>query len=119
MASPMIDFCEQAKPKVLNEVQRARFQQANRIQQSLLACAEKRTLIWLAERTPTGINSDHLTVLGSTPNHGRSQLRSRQPKPKLAASGDRIPCPQLARRQPERHPRPSPPATAPPLRLLR
>ncbi len=64
MASPMIDFCEQAKPKALNEVKRARFRQANRIQQSLLACAEKRTLIWLAERTPTWINSDHLTALG-------------------------------------------------------
>ena len=64
MASPMTDFCEQAIPKVLSEVQRARFKQANRIQQSLLARAEKRVLIWLAERTPSWINSDHLTVLG-------------------------------------------------------
>jgi len=31
---------------------------------SLLARAEKRALVWLAERTPEAINSDHLTVLG-------------------------------------------------------
>jgi phosphatidylglycerophosphate synthase len=37
---------------------------ATRIQNSLAATAEKRTLIWLANRTPFWINSDHLTVLG-------------------------------------------------------
>lgn len=40
------------------------FREANRIQQSFLANAEKRTLIWLAARTPAWINSDHLTLLG-------------------------------------------------------
>lgn len=40
------------------------FAPATRIQQSLVAGAEKRTLIWLAERTPVWINSDHLTLLG-------------------------------------------------------
>jgi len=64
MASPMIEFCEQANPKILNEVGRTRFQQANRVQQSLLSRVEKRTLIWMAERTPAWINSDHLTLLG-------------------------------------------------------
>jgi len=64
MASPMIEFCEQSNPGVLNEVQRARFTQANRIQQSILAQAEKRVLVWLAQRTPASINSDHLTTLG-------------------------------------------------------
>src|SRR5262245_49579375 len=64
MASPLVDFCEQSNHKVLKDVRRARFQQANRVQQSLLAKAEKRTLIWMAERTPSWINSDHLTVLG-------------------------------------------------------
>jgi archaetidylinositol phosphate synthase len=66
MASPLIDFCEQANPKVLKDVRRAKFQQANRIHRSLLARAEKRALIWLAERTPARISSDHLTVLGLT-----------------------------------------------------
>src|ERR1041385_1539214 len=64
MASPMIEFCEQSNPKILNEVQRSKFHQANRVQQSILARAEKRALIWLAERTPAAINSDHLTILG-------------------------------------------------------
>jgi archaetidylinositol phosphate synthase len=64
MASPMIEFCEQANPKVLNEVQRSKFQQANRVQQSILARTEKRAIIWLAEHTPAWVNSDHKTILG-------------------------------------------------------
>jgi archaetidylinositol phosphate synthase len=40
------------------------FAEATRIQRSLIAAAEKRTLIWLAGRTPAWINSDHLTALG-------------------------------------------------------
>ncbi|HEU0120791.1 MAG TPA: CDP-alcohol phosphatidyltransferase family protein [Bryobacteraceae bacterium] len=35
-----------------------------RVQQSLLAPLEKRALIWIAERLPRAVNSDHLTVLG-------------------------------------------------------
>jgi len=42
----------------------AGFREAKRIQQSFLAGLEKRTLIWLAARTPGWINSDHLTLLG-------------------------------------------------------
>jgi archaetidylinositol phosphate synthase len=44
--------------------QPAGFREAKRIQQSVLANLEKRTLIWLAARTPACINSDHLTALG-------------------------------------------------------
>jgi phosphatidylglycerophosphate synthase len=40
------------------------FSPANRLQQSFVAVAEKKTLIWLALRTPRWINSDHLTILG-------------------------------------------------------
>jgi archaetidylinositol phosphate synthase len=40
------------------------FAPATRIQESLVASSEKRTLIWLAQRTPAWINSDHLTLLG-------------------------------------------------------
>jgi phosphatidylglycerophosphate synthase len=36
-----------------------------RIQASLLAPIEKRCLIWMAERMPAGVNSDHLTALGA------------------------------------------------------
>jgi archaetidylinositol phosphate synthase len=39
------------------------YQEAARVQTSLLASVEKRCLIWLAERMPPAINSDHLTVL--------------------------------------------------------
>ena len=48
----------------ISESQPARFREAKRIQQSFLANLEKRTLIWLAARTPAWINSDHLTGLG-------------------------------------------------------
>jgi archaetidylinositol phosphate synthase len=37
---------------------------ATRLQQSFVAAAEKKTLLWLAQRTPNWINSDHLTILG-------------------------------------------------------
>jgi phosphatidylglycerophosphate synthase len=40
------------------------FHEARRIQQSILANLEKRTLIWLAARMPAWVNSDHLTLLG-------------------------------------------------------
>jgi phosphatidylglycerophosphate synthase len=35
-----------------------------RLHKSVLAAQEKRVLIWLAERTPKWVNSDHLTILG-------------------------------------------------------
>src|SRR4029453_641005 len=39
------------------------YREAARVQTSLLAGLEKRCLIWMAERMPKRINSDHLTVL--------------------------------------------------------
>jgi archaetidylinositol phosphate synthase len=39
------------------------YREAVRVQASLLAPLEKRCLIWMAERMPKRINSDHLTVL--------------------------------------------------------
>jgi phosphatidylglycerophosphate synthase len=41
------------------------FQEAKRIQHSFVTQAEKRALQWLAERTPEGMNSDHLTAIGA------------------------------------------------------
>lgn len=41
-----------------------RFRDAKRIQESFTARLEKKVLLWLAQRTPSWINSDHLTVLG-------------------------------------------------------
>lgn len=40
------------------------FKTAARAHTSLLADAEKRTLIWIAQRLPAWVNSDHLTGLG-------------------------------------------------------
>jgi phosphatidylglycerophosphate synthase len=40
------------------------FVPAVRIQESFMAAPEKRSLIWMARRTPTWINSDHLTAIG-------------------------------------------------------
>jgi archaetidylinositol phosphate synthase len=40
------------------------FQNAKRIQQSLLAGPEKRALVWMAGRMPSFVNSDHLTLAG-------------------------------------------------------
>jgi phosphatidylglycerophosphate synthase len=65
MASRLIDFCEQSNPSVLGEVRRVkRFENAARIHTGLNSGVEKRALIWMAERTPYWINSDHLTMLG-------------------------------------------------------
>jgi len=35
-----------------------------RLNESLLAAAEKRTLVWIAHRLPRAVNSDHLSALG-------------------------------------------------------
>lgn len=40
------------------------FQSAERFHNSILASPERRALIWLAERMPARVNSDHLTILG-------------------------------------------------------
>ena len=49
---------------ILGEQPGASFQQATRVHGSFIAAAEKRTLIWMAERMPASVNSDHLTLLG-------------------------------------------------------
>jgi phosphatidylglycerophosphate synthase len=59
------DFHETFEPRLRTVLQmQAAFQEAKREQQSFLAPIEKRSLIWLAQRAPQWINSDHLTVLG-------------------------------------------------------
>jgi phosphatidylglycerophosphate synthase len=40
-----------------------KYQEARRVHTSILAAAEKRLLIWMAERLPGWLNSDHLTLL--------------------------------------------------------
>jgi phosphatidylglycerophosphate synthase len=48
----------------MGTTQTLRFREAKRIQQSFLAGIEKKSLYWMAARTPSWINSDHLTLLG-------------------------------------------------------
>ncbi len=61
----MTEFCEQVNPTVLLEMRRQRpFPEMQRVQQSWVAAAEKRALLWLAARTPEAVGPDHLTVLG-------------------------------------------------------
>src|SRR5438309_7355559 len=66
MGSPMVDYCEQANPKILTDIRNINSEvgKTRRVQASFLAAGEKKILLWLAERTPAGINSDHLTALG-------------------------------------------------------
>jgi hypothetical protein len=65
MPSGMTEFCEQVNPRLLLEMSRAQpFPQMRRVQESWVAGAEKRALLWLAAHTPQWIGPDHLTVLG-------------------------------------------------------
>ena len=50
--------------EVLNRGMFSDFRTARRVHQSILAGPEKRVLIWVGERIPAWVNSDHLTVLG-------------------------------------------------------
>jgi len=49
---------------VHSQLVESQFTSAQRVQQSLSSGVEKKALLWLAARTPAGINSDHLTLLG-------------------------------------------------------
>lgn len=64
MESPLTEFCEQRNPRVVNEIDCCEFRNAIRVQQSFVTSLEKQVLLWMAERTPPWMNSDHLTVLG-------------------------------------------------------
>ena len=44
--------------------EQTKFKNAERLQLSILTPLEKRTLRWLANRMPAGVNSDHLTLIG-------------------------------------------------------
>jgi phosphatidylglycerophosphate synthase len=65
MAGTLIDYCEQANPVVLREMKIAKpFQDAKRVHDAMSAGVEKRALVGIAERTPTWIGSDTLTLIG-------------------------------------------------------
>jgi archaetidylinositol phosphate synthase len=67
------EFCEQVNPHILLEMRRVRphtempnqaQSEMRRVQDSWVAAAEKRALVWMAARTPSNIRPDHLTALG-------------------------------------------------------
>jgi archaetidylinositol phosphate synthase len=66
----MTELCEHVNPRALftprDEEMRRKppFPEMLRVQESWLAAAERRALLWLAARTPEHIGPDHLTVLG-------------------------------------------------------
>src|ERR1700730_9138193 len=71
MQDEMAEFCEELKSSVLPKKRSIRrFPDMRRVQESWVAEYEKRTLLWLAARTPQWIGPDHLTVLGLTAQIG-------------------------------------------------
>jgi archaetidylinositol phosphate synthase len=65
MATRMTEFYEQVDPRVKLHRKRTRpFPEMRRVQESWVAGAERRALLWLAARTPSWMNPDHLTMLG-------------------------------------------------------
>jgi phosphatidylglycerophosphate synthase len=61
----MTELSEQVDPRILSQMRRARpFPEMRRVQESWVAAAEKRALLWLAARTPERVGPDHLTALG-------------------------------------------------------
>src|SRR5438552_7090143 len=69
-SQPISEFRKPARSRVSlpspgTEKHRPRaFPDMLRIQESWVAAAEKRALLWLATRTPAQIGPDHLTLLG-------------------------------------------------------
>ncbi len=90
MASPiptMTEFREPPTPRVLRALpdnQTRPFPEMLRLQQSWVAAGEKRALLWLAARTPEGINSDHLTALGFVAQIGAGMSYALAPRNRYA-----------------------------------
>ena len=96
MASPgsqvMTEFCEQVNPRVLRvlrdeKTRRMRPVDMLRVQESWVAAAERRALLWLAARTPERINPDHLTALGLAAQIGAGACYALAPWSRCALVG--------------------------------
>lgn len=96
MATPgsqtMTEFCEQVDPGVLRalrdeKMRRMRTVGEARVQESLVATAEQRALLWLAARTPQSIGPDHLTILGLAAQIGAGAGYALAPVHRLALLG--------------------------------
>ena len=61
----MNEFCQaQIRESKIADRRQSGFVDALRMQHALTAGIEKRSLVWMALRTPAAINADHLTALG-------------------------------------------------------
>jgi archaetidylinositol phosphate synthase len=60
--------------------------EARRVHESLLAAVEKRCLIWMAQRLPPSVNSDHLTVLAGVSMLGAGLCYWNGSRPALLAA---------------------------------
>ena len=49
---------------LVTELTSMKFKDARRVHTSFSAGVERRTLVWLADRMPAWLNSDHLTAVG-------------------------------------------------------
>jgi phosphatidylglycerophosphate synthase len=56
--------------RILNQMANTPYTEATRVHDSFLAGVEKRCLIWMANRLPAAVNSDHLTVLAGVAMFG-------------------------------------------------
>src|SRR6187200_1775388 len=71
-------------------MQTSPYREAKRIHTSVLAAVEKRCLVWMAQRLPQAINSDHLTVLAGLAMVGAGAcywIGPASPGPMLGAIG--------------------------------
>ena len=84
----LINYCEQPNPRLLREIQQSHTPpQARRVQESWTAQIEKRTLLWLAARTPERITPDHLTAFGLIAQLGAGACYALAAKDKFALLG--------------------------------
>jgi archaetidylinositol phosphate synthase len=84
----MTEVCEPVNQDALLETRWARsFPEMRRVQQSWVASAEKRALLWLAARTPPWIGSDHLTTLGLVSQMGAGACYALAPWNRYALLG--------------------------------
>jgi len=89
----MTEFCEQVNPRVLIDLRDEKSRRMRsigdmlRVQESWVAAAEKRALVWLACRTPEAIGPDHLTVLGLAAQIGAGACYALSSRNRLALLG--------------------------------
>lgn len=101
MASRMTELGEVVDVEARSDRRRARpVPEMRRVQESCVAGAEKKALLWLAARTPPWIGPDHLTVLGfaAQVGWGGRVLCASSMEPVCAAGCDPLPGAELAGR---------------------